>query len=92
MIYNIKITTFRPLDLIGQNDHNLSCIWVFGIDCNDPKTLDDVDSIQHLQIGDHSYYSYRDMDGMYYVRTRDGFFTSKDFLSVISVINDYCLN
>ena len=51
MNYDIKISTYRPLDLIGKNDHNLTLVWQFGIDCNDKQSCADVDKIVLLQIG-----------------------------------------
>ncbi len=91
MKYSVKISTYRPLDLTmsADNEHNFNLMWQFGIDCNDKKTIEDVDSIQVLEINGDNVYTYCDRDGMYYLRLRDGIFNTKDFLNIISVLNDY---
>jgi hypothetical protein len=91
MNYNIKISTYRPLDLIGKNDHNLTLVWQFGIDCNDKQSCADVDKIVLLQVGGNKIYTYCDMDGMYYARMREGIYNTKDFLNIIGVMCDYVL-
>jgi hypothetical protein len=94
MKYNLKITTFRPLDLtvFADDEHNFNLIWQFGIDCNDPKTIKDVDRIQVLEVNGANVYTYCDMDGMYYLRLRESIYNTKDFLNIISVLHDYVLN
>lgn len=93
MTYNLKISTFRPLDLTlsADNDHNFNLIWQYGIDCNDSDCIDEIDSIQCIEIDNQTFYCYRDVDGLYYCRTREGMFNSMDFLSVISIIVDYLI-
>ena len=91
MNYNIKISTYRPLDLIGANNHNLTLVWQFGIDCNDKESCADVDKIVILHIDGNNIYTYCDKDGVYYARMREGIFHTKDFLNIISVMCDYVL-
>lgn len=91
MKYAIKISTFRPLDLamFADNEHNFNLIWQYGIDCNDKATLTDVDSIQVLEINGGNVYTYCDKDGMYYLRLREGIYHTKDYLNIISTLNNY---
>lgn len=94
MIYKIKISTFRPLDLTktGDDEHNFNLIWQFGIDCNDAKTLGEVDSIQVMEINGENIYTYKNTLGVYHLRLRESIYDTKDYMNIISVINDYILN
>ncbi|NBX22327.1 MAG: hypothetical protein EBR58_13575 [Betaproteobacteria bacterium] len=94
MKYSVKISTFRPLDLTksADDDHNFNLIWQFGIDCNDAKTLGEVDSIQVLEIKGENIYTYKDTEGVYYLRLRESIYHTTDYLNIISTIHDYILN